>query len=91
MADVECPSCHQKTISQSRKMFLGPSMSTTCSNCGARISVPWPSVLATIPLLIAILATQYISSVAISAAVLVIGALALCLIQYKFVPLIVKS
>ena len=90
MEKLECPNCHQKTIPVWRKMFLGPASRVTCSNCGSRISVSYVALLAGIPFLIALVAAQIVGSLAVAAILLVVGALVMSWIHYKFVPLIVK-
>jgi ribosomal protein S27E len=91
MDDLECPNCHQKTIPLWRKMFLGPATSVKCAKCGARVSVPYSAMLAVIPFLIAIVAAQFVGSIVLAGALLVVAVLVMCWIHYKFVPLIVKT
>jgi prepilin signal peptidase PulO-like enzyme (type II secretory pathway) len=90
VGNLECPNCHQKTISLWRKMFLGPARSATCPSCGSRISVPFAAMLAVIPFLIAIIAAGMVGSGTLAAVVLVAGFLTMSWIHYKFIPLIVK-
>ena len=90
MEKLECPKCHQNTIPLWRKMCLGPATRTTCSNCGAHVSVPVSSMIAMMPFLIAIVAAQAVGSIELSAVVLLIGVLAMCWIHYRFVLLVVK-
>lgn len=42
---ITCPNCHNKAMSQLRKAFLGPSISTHCRSCGAQVSASWWSML----------------------------------------------
>jgi prepilin signal peptidase PulO-like enzyme (type II secretory pathway) len=88
--DLECPKCHQKTIPLWRKMCLGPATGTTCAKCGSKVSVPYSSMIALVPFLIAIVAAQMIGSLAVAAFLVIGGVLAMCWFHYKFVPLIVK-
>ena len=74
-----------------RKMCLGPATAATCQNCGTRLSVPYTSMLAVIPFLIAIVAAQILGSTVTAVVVLVIGALVMSWLHYQFVPLIVKK
>ena len=90
MDNLECPSCHQKSVPVWRKLCLGPAVPTTCANCGSRIGVPWVSMLEIIPLLIAFVAAQVIGSLAVGAVIVVVGMLTMAWIHYKFVPLVVK-
>ena len=42
MASFKCPSCREETLSLKDKYRLGWWLTTTCSNCGARIAAfPW--------------------------------------------------
>jgi uncharacterized protein (DUF983 family) len=91
MEKLECPNCHQKTIPLWRKLLLGPATRTTCANCGSGVSVPYLSMLAAVPFLIAIVAAQAVGSTGIAAAALAIGVLVMLWIYYQFVPLIVKK
>jgi prepilin signal peptidase PulO-like enzyme (type II secretory pathway) len=90
MEKLECPHCHERAIPLWRKMCLGPATRATCPNCGARYSVPYSSMMAVIPFLIAIIAARAAPSLAVGAVVLVVGALVMSWIHYKFVPLIEK-
>jgi len=90
MENLECPSCRQMTVPLWRKMCLGPATGTACSNCGSRVSVPWSAMLSAIPFMIALLAAQLVGSFALGEVVLIVGAVGMFWIHYKFVPLIVK-
>jgi hypothetical protein len=91
MENRECPNCHQQAIPLWRKMCLGPATSAACANCGTRVSVPYSAMLAVIPFLIAIVAAQFVGSIVLAGALLIVAALVMCWIHYKFVPLIVKK
>jgi ribosomal protein S27E len=78
MDNLECPACHQKTIPVWRKMFLGPAASTACSNCAKRITAPYSGMWTVIPFLIALVASQFVGSLAVSIALIVVGNLVMC-------------
>ena len=44
MKKYPCPHCGRPTITFWRRLFLGPALPTTCSECGGRVGVPWSSV-----------------------------------------------
>jgi hypothetical protein len=90
MAPLDCPSCHQPAIPLWRKMCLGPATSAKCPNCGARYSVPYSSMLAIIPFLIAAVAAQVVGSIVVAAVLVIVGAAVMSWIYWKFVPLIAK-
>jgi hypothetical protein len=46
---LACPYCHQPAMSQWRKSFLGPALSTPCRACGRRVSVSWLAMLGMLP------------------------------------------
>lgn len=50
----QCPHCSKNSITGIRSMFLGPVVSTTCSEFGGRVSVPYWSLAALAPLIVAI-------------------------------------
>jgi len=88
--DLECPNCHEKTIPVWRKMFVGPATGIACAKCGSKVSVPYWSMIALVPFLIAIVATEKVGSLAVAAFLLIGGILFMSWFHYKFVPLIVK-
>ena len=88
---LDCPKCKQPTIAPWRKMALGPAGWVTCKGCGVTVSVPWSAMFATAPVFIAlVLAVTVFSSPGASAAVLLVGFVAYCWLQWKFVPLTYK-
>jgi hypothetical protein len=86
---LECPHCHQPSISIWRKMWLGPAASAKCSSCGGAVSVPWSAMLAGTPFFAAILVTPLISAAA-AVVLWVAGAAVMAFLHYRFVPLIAK-
>jgi hypothetical protein len=88
MQALECPHCHQPGIPAWRKMCLGPATSAKCDNCGGAVSVPWSSMLAVTPLLLAIAISAFVSSTLGTAAVFIVGAAVMAWLHYHYVPLI---
>jgi hypothetical protein len=90
MEKLECPRCHKHSLPAWRKQVLGPAASTPCPKCGVRLSVPLSSLWTVAPLVLAFAASQLIESLAISAAVIVLGVVAMGWLNHKYVPLIAK-
>lgn len=90
MEKLECPRCHQRTIPAWRKQVLGPATSATCPGCGGKVGVPIAALLSATPFLAALIAVQFINPVAVSAVVLVAGAVTMAWLHHKYVPLIPK-
>jgi hypothetical protein len=88
MQALECPHCHQPGIPVSRKMCLGPITSTKCDNCGGAVSVPWSSMLAVTPLLVAIVVAAFVGSTFVTPALLIVSAAVMAWLHYRYVPLI---
>ena len=88
MRTYSCPHCKQPGISALRRACLGPAIPATCSSCGRKVGVPWSkSCIASTPFVLAMLATALIPSVAVSAVVLVFGAVAMFALFFLYVPL----
>lgn len=84
-----CPHCNQPGISALRRSFLGPRFPATCKQCGGKIGVPdAQSFLATIPFLLSILVAPLASTFAHSFLTALIGAVAMFVLHFKFVPLV---
>jgi hypothetical protein len=60
MRKLNCPHCGELGVSTLRKMLLGPGVPTECKVCGKKIGVPWISMIAVIPVLLAIFAAPLI-------------------------------
>jgi hypothetical protein len=50
----DCPHCGKPALSFWRKSVLGPARSTPCQSCGKRISVSWNALLASSPIILAV-------------------------------------
>jgi hypothetical protein len=53
-----CPHCGGPGISVLRKLCLGSGGRVTCRSCGKKLSVPWWAWLASLPLVVGLLATH---------------------------------
>jgi transcription elongation factor Elf1 len=84
---LNCPHCGKQGISTLRKMFLGPAVPATCKACGKKVGVPYTAMLATIPFLTAILASAFVETVALKAALWIVGAIVMSIIHKRWVPL----
>lgn len=58
---TQCPWCNEKALTQFRKAFLGPALSTRCQNCGKSISVSWLTLFMAFPGTIGVLAGGYLA------------------------------
>ncbi len=75
-------------MSNWRKMTVGPARSVACGNCGGSVSVSWSAMLGLVPFLLAIVAGPYTGAFAISAALFVVGALAMVLVHLYWVSIV---
>jgi hypothetical protein len=86
-----CPHCNKPGVSVLRRACLGPTIPATCTACGAKVGVPWDkSAIAFLPFLLAILVSPFIPSPVLTVLVWVIGAVAMFVVFFTFVPLIKK-
>jgi hypothetical protein len=53
---LACPYCKQPAMSFARKCVLSPDQSIPCDSCGKKVSVPWVSVGAALPVALGIIA-----------------------------------
>ena len=71
-----------------RRAFLGPAVPAACSVCGRKIGVPYgKSIVAAAPLIAAILLGVIAPNLAVQVLELVVGAIAMFALFFKFVPL----
>jgi hypothetical protein len=86
-AKLECPHCHQLTISPWRKGLLGPALSVTCSACGGKATVRnnFGGVLAGG---VAILAQIVTHSILLSFVALIVALIPVVWFQVKAMPLV---
>lgn len=82
-----CPHCKQPGISRLRKLSLGPALPATCKACGRKVGVPYSSMLALVPFIIAILFAQYVGAIVLQAVIIIVGFIVMCAIYLKLVPL----
>jgi hypothetical protein len=88
MQKLECPHCHERTISFWRKQWLGPGSTTACQSCGGKVSVPGSaSWLAMAPFFIAVAVAPRLGSFPRSLFTFLAGS-AISAVLYSFVPLI---
>lgn len=84
-----CPHCNQPGISALRRSFLGPLIPATCKVCGGKIGVPFgKSFLAASSFILAILISPLAHTPAYSLLTVIVGAAAMFVLHFKFVPLI---
>jgi uncharacterized paraquat-inducible protein A len=89
MENLECPRCHEKSITAASKWFLGPGRATTCPKCQAKISVPTSALWVAAVFIAGAILSMYIPGTfgfVVLVAFFVLG----CWLHYKFVPLIAK-
>lgn len=87
MAMIACPHCERPGISIKRKMALGPALPATCQSCGRAIGVPWSSLLASVPFLLGMIVFAFTDNRAIGIIAALSGAVAMCFVHWKYVPL----
>ena len=86
-----CPHCSKPGISVLRRAFLGPGIPATCTACGAKVGVPRGKIaIALLPFLLAIVIASFMPSLALSALVWLVGAVATFVLSFTIVPLIKK-
>ena len=87
LKNLICPSCGKQALSIWQKLTLGPVISKNCTHCNERISVPFASMFAIIPFILAIslAPNMHLSSVIIFG---LIGFVIMSVIHIKYVPLI---
>jgi hypothetical protein len=86
-----CPHCNKPGISMLRRAFLGPAIPATCNVCGGKVGVPYGrSFVAVAPFMAAILFGVFAPNPALLVLALVVGAVAMFALFFKFVPLVKK-
>jgi hypothetical protein len=86
-----CPHCNQPGISWTRRAMLGPAVPATCAQCGSKVGVPWgKSFCAMIPFLVGILIAQAVVGPVIGYIAVGLGATAMLVLHFTWVPLIKK-
>ena len=60
MVKHQCPHCGGGGISGFRRAFLGPALPGRCSCCGAKVGVPWWSLLMLLPFWIALVLAGFV-------------------------------
>jgi hypothetical protein len=88
MALLSCPHCGQPGISRARKFALGPAIPATCRSCDRQIGVPWSSMLAGLPFIAGLVVFIRNPEPALGLLALLIGALAMLFIHWRYVPLV---
>ena len=88
MSMQPCPHCGGPGLTNTRKLVLPPGMSVACPCCGKRIGVSLFSVLAAIPLVVALLALRIVQGDAARMLALIVGVAATAYIQWRYVPLV---
>jgi len=83
-----CPHCEKPGISVMRKMALGPAIPATCKSCGAKVGVPYSSMLTAIPFMIGMLASFAVEPIAGKIALWGGGAILMLIIYARWVPLV---
>ena len=84
-----CPHCGQPGLSFLRRAFLGPLIPASCVSCGKSIAIPLGrSLIAIAPFVLAILASALVPSIELELLLWVIGAVAMLVLFYRWVPLI---
>ena len=53
IVNEHCPHCEESCVSNLRKLFLLPGMTTPCRSCGQAVSVPAFALVSVFPLLMA--------------------------------------
>lgn len=90
MKSCKCPSCKQVAFSWLSKLLLGPARTKECANCGAKLSVPYYSLLTVIPFVLCITLSPNMPQQTIFVAVLV-GFIIMSFLHIKFIPLILRK
>jgi len=87
----KCPNCYQYTINKSSKFWIGPIRSIKCSNCNAKVSVPFMSLfLTTIYILMMYFIPRLDLKLVYIISILTVTCISYIYLFYKFVPLEVK-
>jgi uncharacterized protein (DUF983 family) len=90
---LTCPSCSKSAIHPLQKFLLGPATHTICSECGAKISVPYgKAFLSALPIIV-VAAVIVWNILDVPMFLWISFAVAVTVSTYlqKFVPLIVKK
>jgi len=87
-----CPHCQKPSVSSIRLASLGPARSMKCRACGGRIGVPYgKSFLAMTPfllgMLLALISAEFVQSIPVVGALIVVGAVATLFLWLRIVPL----
>ncbi len=87
MSKLNCPHCGNQGVSATGKLFLGPIISMDCNVCGKKIGVPFYSVFAIVPFLIAIQLLSYVESLSLALILAVILIVISAIVNVRWVPL----
>lgn len=86
-----CPNCGAEAFPAWRKFLLGPTSSTHCRRCRARLSVSWYGLLALTPFLIGVaISLGMLRGDIRGVPVLIAGYILFCFIHIRYVPLVRK-
>ena len=87
MNKLDCPHCGKRAITVARKMILGPSVPASCRECRKKVGVPYSSLLAAVPFLVAFLLAPVVQPFALKAALWLAGFTAMTVLHLRWVPL----
>lgn len=74
-----------------RRAFLGTAIPATCTSCGAKVGVPLgKSAVAFLPCLLAMVAARHLLTFTLAAIAWLVGAAAMFILWFTFVPLVKK-
>lgn len=87
---LECPICHKSGISTWRKLWMGPLWPARCEQCGKKVGVTHSSIIAVIPLAVAVGVGPFIPDFLLRWIVLLVGIILMFVIHIKYVQLVAK-
>lgn len=85
-----CPHCNKPGITFLRKMFLGPALPATCKSCKKKIGVSYKHIIIIIPILIAVVAINFIDNISLKIFLSIILVTLATIYQIRWVQLIPK-
>lgn len=88
---LKCPHCNQQAMTQFRKSYLGPAVSTSCKSCGKKISVSWFAVLAAVPFPLGMALAAWTAPSLLAIPIFLAGLAAMFVLHAKCVPLVKRG
>ena len=85
---IKCPYCNHPAMSLGRKAGLGPGRVVGCQSCGKPVATHWIAIFAAVPAFLGGFVLLRSESMLLGIAAVVVGVVAMALLQMYLVPLV---